>query len=70
MQVYEILLDEADLKCFDEVLRWLRGQNFKESYVVVKLPVGDLKALHALEDEGFRFLETQFFSLNISSRRK
>ncbi len=61
MQVYEILLDEADLERFDEVLRWLRGQNFKESYVVVKLPVGDLKALHALEDEGFRFLETQLF---------
>lgn len=61
MQVYEILLDEADLERFDEVLRWLREQNFKETYAVVKLPVGDLKALHALEDEGFRFLETQLF---------
>ena len=29
-------------------------------YVLVKMPVGNLDILHALEDQGFRFLETQF----------
>lgn len=57
---YEVMLDRKDLKDFDVTLKAIHAQNFTGAYVVVKMPVGDLKALHALEDEGFRFMETQF----------
>lgn len=57
---YEITLDRKDLKDFDATLKEIHAQNFVGAYVVVKMPVGDLKALHALEDDGFRFVETQF----------
>ena len=57
---YEITLDRKDLKDFDAVLKEIHAQDFAGAYVVVKMPVGDLKALHALEDDGFRFMETQF----------
>lgn len=58
---YEILLDKNDLQNVEASLGTIRAQNFADAYVVVKLPVGNLKLLHALEDEGFRFLETQLF---------
>lgn len=57
---YEITLNRKDLKDFDTTLKEIRAQDFAGAYVVVKMPVGDLKALHALEDDGFRFIETQF----------
>ena len=57
---YEITLDRKDLKNFDAVLDEIHTQDFAGAYVTLKMPVGDLKALHALEDDGFRFMETQF----------
>ncbi len=54
---YEITLDRKDLKDFDEILQEIRTQDFAGAYVTLKMPVGDLKALHTLEDEGFRFME-------------
>ena len=57
---YEITLNRKDLKDFDTTLKEIRAQDFAGAYVVVKMPVGDLKTLHALEDDGFRFVETQF----------
>lgn len=56
---YEITLDRKDLHNFDAVMKELRAQNFVNAYVIIKMPVGDLKALHTLEDDGFRFMETQ-----------
>lgn len=60
MDAYEISLTKKDLADVDNVLNFLRQQNFQNCYVVIKLPVGNLKILHALEDEGYRFMETQF----------
>lgn len=58
---YEITLDRKDLHNFDAVMKELRAQNFVNAYVIIKIPVGDLGAVHALEDDGFRFLETQLY---------
>lgn len=59
---YEISLDKKDLERSPEsLLEELRAQNFSHAYVVLKMPVGNLKILHALEDEGFRFMETQLY---------
>lgn len=60
MDAFEINLTKKDLKDFDAVLKKIDEQNFKNAYVVIKMPVGNLKALHKLEDLGYRFLETQF----------
>ena len=57
---YEITLDRKDLRDTRGVMDTLRAQNFGQAYVVVKMPVGNLEMLHALEDDGFRFMETQF----------
>ncbi len=56
---YEIELDRKDLRDFGAVCQEIRNRNFTNAYVVIKMPVGDLKALHALEDDGFRFMEAQ-----------
>lgn len=61
MDVYEIFLDKKDLRNFDEVFQEIKDQGFQKAYVVIKMPVGNLKALHALEDDGYRFLETQLY---------
>lgn len=61
MNVYEIFLDKKDLRNFDEVFQEIKDQGFQKAYVVIKMPVGNLKALHALEDDGYRFLETQLY---------
>lgn len=60
MDAFEITLTKKDLKDFDNTLKKIEEQNFKNAYVVIKMPVGNLKALHKLEDLGYRFLETQF----------
>lgn len=57
---YEIKIEWKDFKNFQEVIDELKRQDFSGAYVTVKMPVGNLKALHALEDAGFRFMETQF----------
>ena len=59
---YEIVLDKRDLKKGAEsILEDLRAQNFYHAYVTIKMPVGNLNVLHALEDVGFRFMETQLY---------
>lgn len=57
---YEIQIERKDLKNFSEVMAELKKQDFSGAYVTVKMPVGNLEALHALEDDGFRFMETQY----------
>ena len=64
IDAYEILLDKKDLRNFDEIFKEIQNQNFKNAYVVVKMPVGNLKALHTLEDDGYRFLETQLYLID------
>lgn len=59
MDTYEIILDKKDLRNFDETFLEIQNQNFKNAYVVIKMPVGNLVAIHKLEDYGYRFLETQ-----------
>jgi len=61
MDTYEILLDKKDLKFFDETYKKIKEQNFKKAYVLIKIPVGNIEVVHKLEDEGFRFLETQLY---------
>ena len=60
MDAFEISVEKKDLKDHDEIFRRINEQNFKNAYVLIKIPVGDIKLVHALEDAGFRFLETQF----------
>ena len=61
MDAYEINLDKKDLKNFNETYQKIKEQNYKNAYVIIKLPVGNIAAVHKLEDEGFRFLETQLY---------
>ena len=56
---WEITLGREDLADVEKTLAALRDSRFAGAYVCVKMPVGNLKMLHALEDDGFRFLETQ-----------
>ena len=64
MDAYEISLDKKDLRNFNQIFKEIQNQNFKNAYVVIKMPVGNLKALHALEDDGYRFLETQLYLID------
>ena len=57
---YEIQIERKDLKNFSSMMSELKKQDFSGAYVTVKMPVGNLEALHALEDDGFRFMETQY----------
>ena len=57
---YEIQIERKDLKNFSSIMSDLKKQDFSGAYVTVKMPVGNLEALHALEDDGFRFMETQY----------
>ena len=59
-KVWEITLGREDMNDVEKTLATLRDDRFTGAYVCVKMPVGNLKMLHALEDDGFRFLETQF----------
>jgi len=56
---WEVTLDSADMSNPPNVIAMLHDARFAGAYVCVKLPVGNLKMVHALEDDGFRFLETQ-----------
>lgn len=56
---WEITLERSDMVEMDRTLTALRDKRFLGAYVCVKIPVGNLRMLHALEDNGFRFLETQ-----------
>ena len=57
--VWEITLGREDMTDVEKTLAALHDSRFAGTYVCVKMPVGNLKMLHALEDDGFRFLETQ-----------
>lgn len=56
---WEVTLDKKDMADVQSVLDALHAPQFDGCYVCVKLPVGNLHMVHALEDDGFRFLETQ-----------
>ena len=58
-EVWEVTLAREDMADVEKTLAALRDDRFAGAYVCVKMPVGNLKMLHALEDDGFRFLETQ-----------
>ncbi len=60
VNTYEVRLDKSDLSDMDTVLATLNEERFKDAYVIVKMPVGNLEALHRLESAGYRFMETQF----------
>lgn len=60
----EVFLDANDFKNKAEVLERL-DQNYREHYVVLKLPVGNLDMLHGLQSIGFFFMES-LFTLNIN----
>ena len=64
MNAYEISLDKKDLRNFNQTFKEIKNQNFKNAYVVIKMPVGNLKALHTLEDDGYRFLETRLYLID------
>ena len=57
--VWEVTLGREDVADVEKTLAALQDSRFAGTYVCVKMPVGNLKMLHALEDDGFRFLETQ-----------
>lgn len=57
--VWEVTLEHEDVADVEKTLAALHDDRFAGAYVCVKMPVGNLKMLHALEDDGFRFLETQ-----------
>ena len=56
---WEITLEHSDMSDIDKTISALNAECFAGSYVCIKIPVGNLRMLHALEDDGFRFLETQ-----------
>lgn len=59
LDAWEVSLGEQDAADISATLAALRDSKYAGAYVCVKLPVGCIKLLHALEDEGFRFMETQ-----------
>lgn len=59
MNAWEITLNRSDMENVPQTVEALRDPKFADAYVCVKLPVGNLKMVHALEDDGFRFVETQ-----------
>ena len=56
---WEVTLEKKDMGDAAGVLAALHHPRYAGCYVCVKMPVGNLHVLHALEDDGFRFLETQ-----------
>lgn len=59
LAVFEVTLDKGDCRSLPSVLDRLSDSMFRGAYVTVKVPVGDLVCIHALEDLGFRFMEAQ-----------
>jgi len=57
---FEVELGRDDFRDIRGLLDALNDPRFSGAYVCVKLPTGNLEVLHALEDAGFRFLESQF----------
>lgn len=57
--VVEIVLNRKDLDAVDGVVRELES-NYLDKYVVLKMPVADLNALHCFEKLNFNYMETSF----------
>ena len=49
-----------DLNNILDIIEEIFSDKYKNAYLIIKMPVSNLRALHALEDNGFRFMETQF----------
>lgn len=59
MPAWEVELEAEDGCDSAAIVERLHDSAFAGSYVCVKMPVGDMRLVHALEDDGFRFVETQ-----------
>lgn len=59
VDVVEIILTSNNLENFDTFEQKLKNE-FTDKYVVIKMPVGNLKVLHKLQDLGFYFMESLF----------
>ncbi len=59
-KTYEIRLSKNDLDNVSEIIKNFSEDKFRNAYLVLKMPVSNIAALHCLEDNGFRFMETQF----------
>lgn len=59
-EAFEVSLTRGDFVDMGSVISRLDERRYADAFVTVKLPVGNLSAVHRLEDEGFRFVETQF----------
>lgn len=57
--VVEIVLNRKDLEALDGVILEFES-NYLDKYVVLKMPVADLKALHRFEKLNFNYMETSF----------
>jgi len=57
---FEVSLSKGDLSNIHQCLSVLSDDRFRNALVTLKLPVGNMAAIHGLEDAGFRFVETQF----------
>ncbi|WP_096022730.1 GNAT family N-acetyltransferase [Campylobacter lanienae] len=60
VDTYEIRLNNNDLNNILDIIEEIFSDKYKNAYLIIKMPVSNLRALHALEDNGFRFMETQF----------
>jgi hypothetical protein len=56
---WEVILEKKDMTDVSGVIEALHNPQYAGAYVCLKLPVGNLKMVHALEDDGWRFLEVQ-----------
>lgn len=59
-KTYEIRLSKNDFDNVSEIIKNFSEDKFRNAYLVLKMPVSNIAALHCLEDNGFRFMETQF----------
>ena len=60
VDTYEIRLNINDLYDISNIVKHISSDKYKNAYLIIKMPVSNIKALHFLEDNGFRFMETQF----------
>lgn len=60
LDAYEVRLSKADFSDILSVITQLSEDSYTSAYVTVKMPVGNLAAMHQLEEAGFRFMETQY----------
>lgn len=60
VEAYEIRLSCNDCLRPNDLFSELRKDKYKNSYVIIKIPVNYIGLLHQLEDFGFRFMEMQF----------